>query len=106
MCASRKRYMISLIFRLVLTKKGVDEDFAQDLNALDKTLVLATQGPLQSSIFGTTIKVAAWHTKPSWFVIAANDRAIAPEQEKMTAKRMEAKTLTLERAAMWRCWPS
>lgn len=81
---------------LVVTKKGVDEDFAQDLNPQEKALALATQGPLQSSIFGTPVKEAAWHTKPSWFVIAGNDRAIAPEQEKMTAKRMGAKTLTLQ----------
>lgn len=81
---------------LVLTKKGVDEDFAQDLSSEDKALVLATQGPLQSTIFGTPLTAAAWHNKPSWFVIAANDRAIAPEQEKATAKRMGSKTLTLE----------
>jgi len=80
---------------LVLTKKGVDEDFAQDLSGEDKALVLATQGPLQGSIFGTPLTAAAWHTKPSWFVIAENDRAIAPEQEKATAKRMNSKTLTL-----------
>jgi hypothetical protein len=74
----------------------VDEDFAQDLSPKDKALVLATQGPLQGAIFGTPITSAAWHTKQSWFVIAANDRAIAPEQEKATAKRMGSKTLTLE----------
>jgi pimeloyl-ACP methyl ester carboxylesterase len=56
---------------LLLTEKGVLEDFAQDL-----------------------VK-AAWRTKPSWFVIAANDRAISPDQEASTAKRMNAKTLTL-----------
>jgi hypothetical protein len=37
----------------------------------------------------------AWHSKPSWFVVASNDRTIAPEQEISTAKRMGAKTLTL-----------
>jgi pimeloyl-ACP methyl ester carboxylesterase len=81
---------------LILTEKGVDEDFAQDLTPEEKSLVLATQGPLQGSIFGTPLTSAAWHTKPSWFVIASNDRAIAPEQEKATAKRMNSKTLTLE----------
>lgn len=81
---------------LVLTKKGVNEDFAQDLDDEEKALVLATQGPLSGSVFGTPLKAAAWHTKPSWFVIAENDRAIAPEQEKMTAKRMGSKTLVLQ----------
>jgi pimeloyl-ACP methyl ester carboxylesterase len=80
---------------LMLTPKGVDESFAQDLTPADKALVLATQGATQSAILGTPIKAAAWHSKPSWFVIASNDRTIAPEQEISTAKRMGAKTITL-----------
>ena len=46
-------------------------------------------------ILATPIGKAAWHSKPSWFVIASNDHAIAPEQEASTAERMGAKTLTL-----------
>jgi pimeloyl-ACP methyl ester carboxylesterase len=57
--------------------------------------VLATQGATQGAILATPIKAAAWHAKPSWFVIASNDRTISPEQEMSTAKRMGAKTLTL-----------
>jgi hypothetical protein len=41
------------------------------------------------------IPSAAWHMKPSWFVIASNDRAISPEREAFTAKRIGAKNLTL-----------
>ena len=52
------------------------------------------QGPTQG-VLGTTITNAAWHDKPSWFVVAANDRTISPEQEKMTAKRTGAQVLTL-----------
>jgi pimeloyl-ACP methyl ester carboxylesterase len=80
---------------LMLTPKGVMEDFAQDLSPEMKSLVLATQGATQGAILATPIKKAAWHSKPSWFVIAQNDRAIAPEQEISTARRMGAKTLTL-----------
>jgi len=80
---------------LMLTPKGVREDFAQDLSPAEQSLVLAVQGATQSAILGTPIKKAAWHSKPSWFVIASNDRAISPEQELSTAKRMGAKTLTL-----------
>jgi pimeloyl-ACP methyl ester carboxylesterase len=80
---------------LMLTKKGVFENFAQDLTPEEKSSLLATQGATQSAILATPIKKAAWHSKPSWFVIAANDRMISPEQEISTAKRMEAKTLTL-----------
>jgi pimeloyl-ACP methyl ester carboxylesterase len=81
---------------LLLTHKGVFDFFAQDLTPEEKTLVLAAQGATQSAILSTPIKQAAWHTKPSWFVIANNDRAISPEQEASTAKRMGAKTITLQ----------
>jgi pimeloyl-ACP methyl ester carboxylesterase len=80
---------------LLLTAKGVNEDFAQDLTPAERSLVYAVQGPTQSAVLSTPIKSAAWHSKPSWFVIASNDRAISPEQEASTAKRMNAKTLTL-----------
>jgi len=80
---------------LILTKKGVLEDFAQDLPLEERETIVATQGPTQSAILGTPIGKAAWHTKPSWVVIASNDRAISPAQQKYTAERMGAKTLTL-----------
>ena len=80
---------------LMLTKKAVNESFGQDLSPEWKSLVFATQGATHGAILSTPIKKAAWHSKPSWFVIAEHDRAIAPEQEISTAKRMGAKTLTL-----------
>jgi pimeloyl-ACP methyl ester carboxylesterase len=80
---------------LLLTRKGVVENFGQDLTPDLQSLVFATQGATHGSVLGTPIKTAAWHTKPSWFVIAANDRMISPDQEKDTAQRMGAKTLTL-----------
>ena len=80
---------------LVLTPKGVLEDFAPDLPIDERNLLLATQTPTQGAALGTEISMAAWRTKPSWFVVASNDRMIAPEQERVTAKRMNATTLTL-----------
>jgi pimeloyl-ACP methyl ester carboxylesterase len=80
---------------IMLTPKGVEEDFAQDLTPAERSLVFATQGATQSAILATPITKAAWHSKPSWFVIASQDRAIAPEQEISTAKRMGSTTLTL-----------
>jgi pimeloyl-ACP methyl ester carboxylesterase len=80
---------------LMLTRNGVFEHFGQDLAPAEKELVLAAQGATQGAILSTTIGKAAWHSKPSWVVIASNDHAIAPEQQVSTAKRMGAKTLTL-----------
>jgi pimeloyl-ACP methyl ester carboxylesterase len=57
--------------------------------------MVSTQAATQGPILSTPITTGAWHTKPSWFVIASNDRAISPEQEISAAKRMGATTLTL-----------
>src|ERR1700733_11845207 len=80
---------------LLLTPKGIREDFAQDLSLSEQNILLATQGATHGALLSTPIQTAAWHTKPSWFIIASNDRSISPEQEISTAKRMGAKTLTL-----------
>jgi pimeloyl-ACP methyl ester carboxylesterase len=80
---------------LLLTAKGVAEDFAQDLSAEEKSLMVVTQGAIQGAILATRITKAAWHTKPSWVVISENDRAISPEQQRSTAKRMKAKTTSV-----------
>jgi len=37
---------------------------------------LGDPGPTNAAAFGATITNAAWKTKPSWFVVAAEDRAI------------------------------
>ncbi|HKM46422.1 MAG TPA: alpha/beta hydrolase [Terriglobales bacterium] len=80
---------------LTLTPKGVAEDFAQDLPEKEKQLLTATQGPTNAAVLGATITTAAWKIKPSWFVIASNDRAIPPELEKSEAATMKATSITL-----------
>src|ERR1700691_5586997 len=60
---------------LLITPKGIDEDFAQDLTLAEKQLVLATQGPTNAAAFGANITTAAWKTEPYSFVIARDDRA-------------------------------
>lgn len=80
---------------LLLNPKGVTEYFAQDLSREEQKLIIATQSPTQGAVFGTAIKKAAWRTKPNWFVVAENDRAISPDQERSTAERMKAKILSL-----------
>jgi len=80
---------------LVLTKKGVAEDFAQDLSSAEHQVLFATQGPTSGAAFGATVSDAAWHHKPSFYVVAENDRMINPDYERFAAKRMGAKTLVL-----------
>jgi pimeloyl-ACP methyl ester carboxylesterase len=81
---------------LVLTRKGVAEDFCQDLSETEKSTMLAVQGPTAASVFAAPITHAAWYEKPSWYVVAANDHTINPDYERFVAKRMGAKTLTVQ----------
>jgi pimeloyl-ACP methyl ester carboxylesterase len=81
---------------LVLTPKGVAEDFAPDLSVAERSVLTATQTPTQGAALGSPISEPAWRTKPTWFIIAANDRMISPKQEMDSAKKMSARTLTLQ----------
>jgi hypothetical protein len=54
---------------LMLSSKGVNEDFAQDLSPEERSLILATHSPTQGTVLGAPIQKAAWRSKPSWFVI-------------------------------------
>jgi pimeloyl-ACP methyl ester carboxylesterase len=80
---------------LVMTETGIRKDFAQDLTPVEQNLLFVTQGPTSELVFGAPITNAAWHTKPSWYVVSANDRTINPNYERFAAKRMGAKVLTL-----------
>ena len=80
---------------LSISPKGFAEDFAQDLPEKEVQVLWATQGPANAAAFGATITNAAWRTKPSWFVVAAEDRAIPPALERAEAERMKATTVTV-----------
>ena len=55
----------------------------------------ATQGPTAADVFESTITTAAWKTKPSWFVIAGQDRAVPPELQKTEATAMKSTSITV-----------
>jgi pimeloyl-ACP methyl ester carboxylesterase len=80
---------------LKLTKKGVYEDFAQDLTDAEKAVLYAAEAPTSVKSLGGSITKAAWHDKPSWYIIAANDRAIPPALEATMAKTIKATTTTV-----------
>lgn len=80
---------------LLLSPKGIKEDFAQDLTALEKALLVAVQRQTAGAIFEAKPTVAAWRNKPSWYVVSSNDRMIAPAQEEAMAAQIKAKVTVL-----------
>ncbi len=80
---------------LSVTPKGIAEDIAQDFPAEQQRIFTATQGQTSSEAFGATVTTAAWKTKPTWSIVAGNDRAIPPALEKAEATAIGATSITL-----------
>ena len=80
---------------LKLTPKGVAEDFAQDLSAKEIAILTATQVPANAAAMKGEVTNPAWKSKPSWFIVGGNDRAISPVLEASLAKKIGATTITV-----------
>ena len=57
----------------------------------DATFMRDAQVPINMDVFGTVLENAAWRTKPSWAVIATEDKAFAQEMLHHMAARIGAK---------------
>jgi pimeloyl-ACP methyl ester carboxylesterase len=69
--------------------------FAADVAPVEARVMYAVQQPLAASGFGEVMGVPAWKTRPSWYLVAADDRALPPDVERMFADRMGASTVTI-----------
>jgi pimeloyl-ACP methyl ester carboxylesterase len=78
-----------------LTPKGMSEDFAPDLPAVESSVMESAQGPLSAVAFADRNTQAAWKTKPSWYIVAQNDRVIPVDLERSLSKRINATTITI-----------
>jgi pimeloyl-ACP methyl ester carboxylesterase len=81
--------------RIWLKPEGVP-DFAGDLPEAEQKLILATTGVPVADLFNQQVPGTAWKTKPSWYIIANDDRTINPDVERAAAKRMGATTYDID----------
>ncbi len=77
--------------RLWMLPEGV-ECFAGDLPEAEKALVFATHYAPAADLFAHNVEGVAWRTKPSWYIVANNDRTVHPDLERFLANRMGATT--------------
>jgi pimeloyl-ACP methyl ester carboxylesterase len=56
----------------------------------------ATQGPIRASAFDDKTSVAAWKGKPSWYVVAREDRMIQPDLQRAFAKKIGAEVTEVD----------
>ena len=81
---------------VTISPQGVAAAFAQDLSKLEQVTLTATQGSASlAALSATPTVMPAWRMKPTWFIVAAQDKAITPDLEQRMAERMNATTITL-----------
>ena len=68
-------------------------DFAADVPEAKADFMAESQVLISANSFTTPITTPAWKTKPTWYMVATKDRSINPDQERMMAKRANAKTV-------------
>jgi pimeloyl-ACP methyl ester carboxylesterase len=71
-------------------------DFAADIPAAESHYMAISQVPISTDSFTHKVTNPAWKTKPTWYMVATADRSINPDQERMMAKRANAKTVEVE----------
>lgn len=64
--------------------------FAADTSDADAAFLRDSQVPINMASFSATVTEAAWRTKPSWAVIATEDRAFDQAMLRHMAQRMDA----------------
>lgn len=69
--------------------------FAADLPCDQANAMFAGQRPIDSGSFNEKATKVAWHTVPSWAVVAKQDKAIDPNLERYEAQRAGSHTVEI-----------
>ncbi len=72
---------------LFLDREKFHASFAGDLSAEQAAFMADSQVPWGVDALGGTISEAAWQSKPSWYLIATEDRMIPPDAQRQMAER-------------------
>jgi pimeloyl-ACP methyl ester carboxylesterase len=66
------------------------EAFAQNASAEQQSVLAAVQRPIAASCIGVGVGRPLWKDRPSWFLVAEQDRMIVPGTQHFMAERMKA----------------
>jgi len=70
-------------------------DVGADLPKATAEFMARSQMPILGAAFSTKLTVAAWHDKPSYVIIATEDRELDPAIARRMANRAESKVIVL-----------
>jgi pimeloyl-ACP methyl ester carboxylesterase len=72
---------------LFLEREKFHEQFAGDLSAEEAAFMADSQVPWGVEALSGTISEAAWRSKPSWYLVATEDRMIPPPTQRSMSER-------------------
>ena len=75
-----------------MPEEGFSQAVAHKVPQDQATIIAAIQRPIAMKCIQEKAPSPAWKTKPSWFLLAEEDRMISPETQRFMADRMNAKT--------------
>ena len=74
-----------------LPDRAFAEAFAQHASTEEQTVLAAVQRPIAAACIGVAVGRPLWKDRPSWFLVAEQDRMINPDTQRFMADRMKAK---------------
>ena len=78
---------------LFLDRSRFQAAFAADVNAELAAFMADSQVPWGAQALEGAVSQPAWKSKPSWYLIATDDRMIPPDAQRAMAKRAGSKTV-------------
>ena len=75
---------------LFLDREKFHASFAADLTAEQAAFMADSQVPWGVEALAGTIGEPAWRSKPSWYLVATDDRMIPPDAQRAMSKRAAA----------------
>ena len=81
---------------LKMSVEGWIRNVAQDLPEAEARVLAATQPPLGQATFADKVGTPAWTSRPNWYVISADDRAVSVALQRELATQLKAKTTELK----------
>ncbi|SEP00108.1 alpha/beta hydrolase [Niastella yeongjuensis] len=81
---------------LYFIKEKYHAGFCADLSEADADFMYASQGAFYGSAFGTNITNAAWRNKPTYGIVATDDKAILPDIQRNMYARSNTKVTEIK----------
>jgi len=78
-----------------MPEEGFRDAFAQHATADELAVTAAVQRPIAVKCIQEPVPRPAWRSKPSWYLVAEEDRMINPKTQRFMAERMKAATRSL-----------